>query len=147
MDVEAKAIDRLEKELPNLPARDVSTAARNLAVQAGVHQDKAATLRGQNPAPVNINLNVNELVRSMVAKGTPFYDSDGNPLTAEQVLAHTTRNPRPSLPPLPRPPRSPMSTGEAHVARRCHAWLCGDKHPSVARPRKHFSPVLITTGD
>jgi hypothetical protein len=36
---------------------------------------------------VNINLNVNELVRSMVAKGTPFYDSDGNPLTAEQVLA------------------------------------------------------------
>jgi hypothetical protein len=50
-EVEARSLERLEKELPNMAARDVSTTTRNLAVSKGIAIDKARDLRGTNREP------------------------------------------------------------------------------------------------
>jgi hypothetical protein len=45
---EAEVLERLRAELPNLPARDVSTTMRNLSVSRGINVDKAAMIRGKD---------------------------------------------------------------------------------------------------
>jgi hypothetical protein len=55
-DLEADVLVRLKKELPNVPVRDLSRAARDLATGKGISTDKARDLRGrgepERPNPI-----------------------------------------------------------------------------------------------
>src|SRR4051812_46203895 len=91
METEAAIVQRLRAEIDTLPARDLSAAARNAAVAAGVHQDKNLTLTGKGTTPV-VSLPLPDLIRSIAAHSAPggpskFTDAAGNPLTADQAVA------------------------------------------------------------
>jgi len=93
MEVEAKAIDRVEEELPNLPARDVSTAARNLAVEAGIHRQRGGELVGMFPNAPIVQVNIGEQMRGLAARGGRFFDNDGNPIDLEEAIRRAQNPP------------------------------------------------------
>lgn len=69
-EVEAQALERLKKELPDVPVRDLSTAARNLPVSRGIATDESVTLRGRDtPAESNPIEDVNEVLTTLARLG------------------------------------------------------------------------------
>lgn len=61
-------LGRLEDEVDKIPPRDLSGALRNVDVGIGIHQTKAAELRG-DPAVVEQHHKYPELIRSMRSMG------------------------------------------------------------------------------
>ena len=69
-DLEADVLVRLKKELPNVPVRDLSRAARDLATGKGISTDKARDLRGRGePARPNPIEEYAEAVRDLERLG------------------------------------------------------------------------------
>lgn len=66
-----KLLARLDAEHKNIPARDLSTALRNLDVGQGIHRTKAAELRGENfDAPaLGGSRRVSQILAALRAKG------------------------------------------------------------------------------
>jgi hypothetical protein len=70
MSLGIKLLKQLDAQRKEIPARDLSTAIRNLDVGQGIHRTKAAELRGETPeAAININLSFNQALESLKAKG------------------------------------------------------------------------------
>jgi hypothetical protein len=90
MEVGLELLDQLKAKQTDLPARDLSTAIRNLDVGQGIHRTKAAELRGDAPPPT-VNFSITALVHSLGDKGATFTDAQGNRLSTEEVLATTGR--------------------------------------------------------
>jgi len=64
-ELEAKTLKRIEKELPNIPARDLPNTARNLATGSGIHTDKALNLRSGVDARPPTQRSLEEITRSL----------------------------------------------------------------------------------
>ena len=86
IELSAAFIERMRRELDEVPVRDLSTFQRNLDTGSGIHTDKAAMLRGQGPAAPVVNINLVDVVRSMAYDGVPFFDRQGRRLTAEEAI-------------------------------------------------------------
>ena len=91
MSLEDTVIARLKGKLASgekIDARDLTTIARNLATQTGIHTDKAVDLLGlkdKSATAVQVNINLGDMVRDMKAKGTKFYDAEGNEVDPEVI--------------------------------------------------------------
>lgn len=70
MEVGLQLLERLQGSLDDIPARDISTALRNIDVGQGIHRTKAAELRGelQDQRP-RVEINIHETVRQGEAGG------------------------------------------------------------------------------
>ena len=67
--VAIEALERLKQELPNIPARDLPGALRNIATTAGISSDKLMLLR-ERPLPVAPpQRSTGELIRALEAMG------------------------------------------------------------------------------
>jgi hypothetical protein len=95
MEVGLELLDSLQAKTGELPARDLSTAIRNLDVGQGIHRTKAAELRGDVQPTVAINFSLTDQIRSAAAKGYPLYDESNNRLSLEQALAKAGTSPAP----------------------------------------------------
>jgi hypothetical protein len=85
--LELKLLQRLDANVDDLPLRDISPSARNAAVEQGIHITKAGELRGDEPPPVKVDLSIEAMIRSFVAKGLPLYDADNNRISPEEAIA------------------------------------------------------------
>lgn|SRR5512139_1897790 len=90
-EIENEVITKIQSAIANgdIQARDLGGLARNLATQSGIHTDKALDLTGGKQAAVTgvqVNINLPDMVRSWAAKGSKFYDSEGNELSPDQVI-------------------------------------------------------------
>ena len=70
-EAEAAVLARLIQEVPDLPARDLSTTGRNLAVAAGIHFDKAQVAAGM-PSAIVEKRDATEILRQLKARGVGF---------------------------------------------------------------------------
>jgi hypothetical protein len=69
--VAGKMTERLEKELGNIPARDLPGGIRNVTTAAAVHTDKATILRGEANI-ITEHRDVSDILRALKAKGIPM---------------------------------------------------------------------------
>lgn len=67
MEVSAKMLDRLSREVDAIPARDLPGAIRNVDTGAGIHRDKAQLLAGQ--PTIRIERSASEILRALQGKG------------------------------------------------------------------------------
>lgn len=67
MEVSAKLIERLEREVDQIPARDLPGGIRNLDTGAGINRDKAQLLAGEPTA--RLERSADEVLRALAAKG------------------------------------------------------------------------------
>jgi hypothetical protein len=104
MEVGLELLDSLQEKTGELPARDLSTAIRNLDVGQGIHRTKAAELRGDAPPPIEVNFSLTDQIRSMAGRGTRFFNASGEPITPEEAIARSEG--RQLLPPTSQPPKS-----------------------------------------
>ncbi len=82
--IEQQFLDRIENELPEIPARDLPGGLRNVSTTSGIHTDKARDLRG-DPTSVIEHRSFEQLVAAMRAKGiTVDFDLEGE---AEEIGA------------------------------------------------------------
>jgi hypothetical protein len=86
MEIGLSLLDQLDTEKAELPARDLSTAIRNLDVGQGIHRTKAAELRGDAPPPT-VHISFEAQVRTLTARGARWFDGDGKPMTPEEAIA------------------------------------------------------------
>lgn len=86
-----EAIERSRRAMASgeIPEREVYKVARDMAVIYGIYSDKALKLMEHGAPKVNININLDETVRGLAAKGAKFYDDQGNELSPEQVIEGT----------------------------------------------------------
>lgn len=84
--VNQDALHRAEEKMDGMETKDLIALINHTGVQSGIHRDKAAGLRGENPGGFTVNLNINEQIRGMAAKGFPLYDKNNQPLTAEEAI-------------------------------------------------------------
>jgi HPt (histidine-containing phosphotransfer) domain-containing protein len=90
-EVEANVLKRLKKELPNVPVRDLSTAARNLATGRGISTDLSRKLRGTEPQPRNVIEEADEIQRALERLGlklvphVPNLEEEPKVLDAEAI--------------------------------------------------------------
>lgn len=89
-DLEAVVIDNIRTALEKgtFQTRDLPTVARNLATEAGIHTDKAIDLLGlkdKSAVGIQVNLDLGGMVNSMAAKGTKFFDSEGNEVDPKAI--------------------------------------------------------------
>lgn len=68
VELNAKLLERLDKDADNLPIRDVAGAARNVATVGGIDRDKAAMLRGE-PTEIVEHRDAGEILRQLQARG------------------------------------------------------------------------------
>ena len=66
--VSGKMTARLEKEIDNIPARDLPGGIRNVTTAAAVHTDKATILRGEANV-ITEHRDAAEVIRALKAKG------------------------------------------------------------------------------
>jgi hypothetical protein len=88
MAVHEQALDRLGKELPTMDGKEIGRVVQPTAIAAGVHRDKAAKLRGENPAVV-VNVSLKDTVLALAGQGAKFFDAEGRELTPEKVIEGT----------------------------------------------------------
>jgi hypothetical protein len=87
IDGERLALARTIAELDNIPARDLSTVSRNMAVGSGIHTQRAMELRGLSQPTVAVQVNIGDQIRGIAAKGYKLSDDEGQPLTADEAVA------------------------------------------------------------
>jgi hypothetical protein len=87
-ELESKAIDDLDANLDELSAKDKANLIRNSAIAGGIHQDKAAVLRGEASSIIG-HRELPEIVRALAAKGVVI---EG---TAEEVTPPQLPDPTP----------------------------------------------------
>jgi len=75
--VAEKTLDRVEEELPNIPARDLPGALRNIATTAGISSDKLMVLREKPLSPSGPPRDVAEVVHSLEALGVAKWVEPG----------------------------------------------------------------------
>jgi len=77
VELNAKLLERLDKDVDELPIRDVAGAARNVATVGGIDRDKAAMIRGE-PTEIHEHRDGTEILRALRARGfklTPDMDA------------------------------------------------------------------------
>lgn len=77
---------RAALEAGDIAPRDLANLSRNLATESGIHTDKALALTGDVRPGIQVNINLPEMVRAWAAKGSKFYDAEGNELPAEKII-------------------------------------------------------------
>lgn len=85
LDVEKETLERVKKELPNIPARDLPGALRNVVTSGGIAADKLMLLRERplpRPAP---SRSVEELVRGLISLGVAKVDEPATITDAEVI--------------------------------------------------------------
>jgi hypothetical protein len=66
-EIEHEALELLRAKLPEMEGRDLTTAARNAAVQTGIHTEKTQLLTGQ-PTQI-VKRDISEVARALKNKG------------------------------------------------------------------------------
>jgi hypothetical protein len=66
--VAGKMTERLEREIDEIPARDLPGGIRNITTAAAVHTDKAAVLRGE-ASTITEHRDASEVLRALRARG------------------------------------------------------------------------------
>jgi hypothetical protein len=67
--VTGRMLERLEKEVPDIPTRDLAGAVRNVATTGGIGSDKLMVLR-ERPLPAQAaGRNTEEIIRALIAMG------------------------------------------------------------------------------
>lgn len=74
-ELESQTIDDLNANLDELSAKDKANLLRNAAVAGGIHQDKAAVLRGEASSIVG-HRQLPEIMRALAAKGVQVIEAE-----------------------------------------------------------------------
>jgi hypothetical protein len=67
-EVEHLLVDQLEAKVPEIPARDLPGAVRNVATRGGIHTDKGRTYRGE-PTEYKRHVSVAQSLRELQRLG------------------------------------------------------------------------------
>jgi hypothetical protein len=78
IEVNAKVLDKLEREYDEISPRELPGAVRNLSTTAGIHEDKAANLRG-DPTTVIEHRSYKEVVAKLKQMGVIEGDAEEMP--------------------------------------------------------------------
>jgi hypothetical protein len=72
MELEGKLLDDLDEKRHELAARDISTAARNVAVGTGIHTEKSQLLNDQ-PTEIHKNRDASDVLRLLKARAPGLF--------------------------------------------------------------------------
>lgn len=72
MNLEAKLLDDLDEKRGELAARDISTAARNVAVGTGIHTEKSQLLNDL-PTEIHKNREAGDVLRLLKARAPGLF--------------------------------------------------------------------------